>query len=202
MVRSVGYLETQRIVGTSMVISRSLKTKIEFAELHCLSNYSFLNGASHPEELVEAAAQKGYRAIALTDECTCSGLVKAHMAAKKHAIKFIVGSEFKVFFGTPIYEKLVLLAPNRIAYGQLAAFISKLRMKSEKGNYSAQIDDFRIGLSHCFVLWIPSLSPISVLTQRGEQLKSIFPEFWIALELFRDGQPVMMSGCTAEAGNP
>ena len=53
-----------------MVISRSLKAKVSFAELHCLSNYSFLSGASHPEELVEAAAQKGYRAIALTDECT------------------------------------------------------------------------------------------------------------------------------------
>ncbi len=66
-----------------MVISRSLTTKVGFAELHCLSNYSFLSGASHPEELVEAAAQKGYRAIALTDECTYSGLVKAHMAAKR-----------------------------------------------------------------------------------------------------------------------
>ena len=170
-----------------MVISRSLTTKVGFAELHCLSNYSFLSGASHPEELVEAAAQKGYRAIALTDECTYSGLVKAHMAAKKHAIKFIVGSEFRVSFGTSIHEKLVLLAPNRSAYGQLAAFISKLRMKSEKGSYSAQIDDFRIGLNQCFVLWVPSLSSISILTQRGEQLKSMFPEFWIALELFRDG---------------
>ena len=92
-----------------MVISRSLTTKVGFAELHCLSNYSFLSGASHPEELVESAAQKGYRAIALTDECTYSGLVKAHMAAKKHAIKFIVGSEFRVSFGTPTYEKLVFL---------------------------------------------------------------------------------------------
>ena len=59
MVRNVGYLEPQRIVGTPMAISSSLKTEMEFAELHCLSNYSFLNGASHPEELVEAAAQKG-----------------------------------------------------------------------------------------------------------------------------------------------
>ena len=168
-----------------MAISRSLTIKVGFAELHCLSNYSFLSGASHPEELVEAAAQKGYRAIALTDECTYSGLVKAHMAAKKHAIKFIVGSEFRVSFGTSIHEKLVLLAPNRSAYGQLAAFISKLRMKSEKGSYSAQIDDFRIGLNQCFVLWVPSLSSISILTQRGEQLKSMFPEFSIALELFR-----------------
>ena len=129
--RSVGYLKTQKIAGTFMVISRSSKAKVGFAELHCLSNYSFLSSASHPEELVEAAAQKGYRAIALTDECTYSGLVKAHMAAKKHAIKFIVGSEFRVSFGTSIHEKLVLLAPNRSAYGQLAAFISKLRMKSE-----------------------------------------------------------------------
>ena len=66
----------------------------EYAELHCLSNFSFLRGASHPEELVERAARLGYRAIALTDECSLAGVVRAHVAAKAHNIKLIIGSEF------------------------------------------------------------------------------------------------------------
>ena len=170
-----------------MDISNDQSAGAGFAELHCLSNYSFLRGASHPEELIETAARKGYQAIALTDECTYSGLVKAHVAAKRHRIKLIVGSEFKTSFGTSINETLVVLAPNRSAYGQLAAFITKLRRRSEKGTYFAEIEDFRLGLQECFILWAPSLSSIDLLVERGEQLKAIFSEFWIALELFHDG---------------
>jgi error-prone DNA polymerase len=66
------------------------------AELHCLSNYSFLRGASHPEELVETAARLGYTALALTDECSLAGVVKAHLEARRHGLKLIVGSEFRL----------------------------------------------------------------------------------------------------------
>ena len=170
-----------------MVISNHPSIRTGFAELHCLSNYSFLRGASHPEELIETAAKKGYQAMALTDECTYSGLVKAHIAAKRHDIKLIVGSEFRTSFGTSVNETLVVLAPNRSAYGQLASFITKLRRRSKKGTYFAEIKDFRLGLQECFVLWAPSLSTIDLLIERGAQLKTIFSELWIALELFQDG---------------
>ncbi len=63
----------------------------EYAELHCLSNFSFLRGASHPEELVERAAALGYRALAITDECSLAGAVCAHQAAKEHGLKLILG---------------------------------------------------------------------------------------------------------------
>ncbi len=56
----------------------------DYAELHCVSNFSFLRGASHPEELVERAAALGYKALALTDECSLAGAVRAHQAAKEH----------------------------------------------------------------------------------------------------------------------
>ena len=170
-----------------MAISNHPSIRTGFAELHCLSNYSFLRGASHPEELIETAAKKGYQAIALTDECTYSGLVKAHIAAKRHGIKLIVGSEFRTSFGTSVNETLVVLAPNRSAYGQLASFITKLRRRSKKGTYFAEIKDFRLGLQECFVLWAPSLSSIDLLVERGMQLKTIFSELWVALELFQDG---------------
>ena len=55
-----------------------------YAELHALSNFSFLRGASQPEELVEQAKRLGYRALALTDECSLAGVVRAHVAAKEH----------------------------------------------------------------------------------------------------------------------
>jgi error-prone DNA polymerase len=69
---------------------------MNFAELHCVSNYSFLRGASHPEELVQRCGQLGYRALALTDECSFAGLVKAHVAARECGIKLIVGAEFRL----------------------------------------------------------------------------------------------------------
>ena len=123
-----------------------------FAELHCLSNYSFLRGASHPEELVERAARLGYTAIAITDECSFAGLVKAHLAAKEHGIKLIVGAEFQL---DDVSGKLVLLAPDRCAYGQLAALVTRLRRRSPKGEYRAELEDFRHGLKGCLALWIP-----------------------------------------------
>jgi error-prone DNA polymerase len=83
-----------------------------YAELHCLSCYSFLRGASHPHELVERAAKLGYAALAITDECSLAGIVKAHVAAKEHGIKLLVGSEFNLAEGI----KLVALAPSRAAY--------------------------------------------------------------------------------------
>ena len=67
---------------------------MSYAELHCISNFSFLRGASHPEELVAEAARQGYRALAITDECSLAGVVKAHVAAREHGLHLIVGSAF------------------------------------------------------------------------------------------------------------
>ena len=67
-----------------------------YAELHCLSNFTFLRGASHPHELVHRALALGYRALALTDECSVAGVVRAHMAAKERPLKLIVGAEFRL----------------------------------------------------------------------------------------------------------
>ena len=64
-----------------------------YAELHALSNFTFLRGASQPEELVAQAKHLGYRALALTDECSLAGVVRAHAAAKRHELPLIVGTE-------------------------------------------------------------------------------------------------------------
>ncbi len=68
----------------------------DYAELRCVSTFSFLVGASQPEELVQRAWQMGYRALALTDECSVAGIVRAHVEAKKVGLKLLIGSQFAV----------------------------------------------------------------------------------------------------------
>ena len=83
-----------------------------YVELCVTSNFTFLRGASHPDELVEQAAAQGYAALALTDECSLAGIVRAHLAAKAARLKLIAGSEMTTADGL----KLVFLAENREGY--------------------------------------------------------------------------------------
>ena len=123
-----------------------------FAELHAVSNYTFLRGASHPEELVRTAFALGYEAIAITDECSLAGVVKAHLAARELSIKLIIGAEFRLQDGI----QLVLLAPTRKAYGQLSELVSLGRRRSPKGEYALALEDFRNSVDDCLALWVPS----------------------------------------------
>src|SRR6185369_9518516 len=93
--------------GSTASVARRLRTNSakagscmaflpDYAELHCLSNFSFLRGASSAEELVGRAAELGYLALAITDECSLAGVVRAHVAAKKFGLKLIVGSEIRL----------------------------------------------------------------------------------------------------------
>ncbi len=121
-----------------------------YAELHALSNFSFLRGASHPAELVAQAAALGYRALALTDECSLAGVVKAHVAAKEHGIQLIIGSELQLLEGI----RLVLLAPDRAAYGDLSGLITRARRRSPKGEYRLGLDDLPQFGKRCLALWL------------------------------------------------
>ncbi|MEM6301140.1 MAG: error-prone DNA polymerase [Pseudomonadota bacterium] len=123
----------------------------EYTELHCLSCYSFLRGASRPEELVAQAAAQGYSGIAITDECTLAGVVKAHVAAKEHGIALIIGSEFTLTEGI----RVVALAPNRAAYAELSGFISLGRRRSPKGEYELALRDLIFHLKRCLLIWLP-----------------------------------------------
>jgi error-prone DNA polymerase len=101
-----------------------------YAELHCKTNFSFLLGASHPEELVERAAQLGYRALAITDRNSLAGVVRAHAAAKPLGLKLLIGAEI-----TPVDAPPVLLyAPDLAAYRRLARLISQGRRAAAKGD--------------------------------------------------------------------
>jgi error-prone DNA polymerase len=149
-----------------------------YAELHCVSNFSFLRGASHPEELVARAAALGYAALALTDECSFAGIVRAHVAAKAARLKLIVGSEIRTDDGL----KLVLLAPGRRAYGALAALITAGRRRAKKGSYALSRRDVELHLQDdLLVLWVPGEKPS---LENAAWVRERFPgRSWLAAEL-------------------
>jgi error-prone DNA polymerase len=149
-----------------------------YAELHCLSNFTFLRGASHPEELVERARELGYSALAITDECSVTGAVRAHVAARKHGLKLIVGTEVQLEDGL----RLVLLATDRQSYGNLSALISQGRMRTEKGSYRLRRADLDSGLPGCIALFLND--KISDL-DHARFVAERFPDrAWIAVELW------------------
>lgn len=125
-----------------------------YAELHCISNFSFLRGASHPEELVLQAEKLGYQALALTDECSLAGVVRAYsvLRDRRLSVKLIVGTELRLTNG----QMLVLLAPNRQAYAQLCEVITRARRRCSKGEYRVEQADLET-LSEVLLLWQPSL---------------------------------------------
>ncbi|HYC45939.1 MAG TPA: error-prone DNA polymerase [Burkholderiales bacterium] len=159
----------------------------DYAELHCLSNFSFLRGASHPEELAERAFVLGYSAIAITDECSIAGVVRAHIAVKtlneknkdpsKPPLRLIVGTEVTLEDG----PKLVLLAADRAGYGAMCALITRARMRTQKGQYRLERADFDAGVPGCLVLLVPGASPDA---DHARFVAQRFPgRAWIATEL-------------------
>ena len=166
-----------------------------YAELHCLTNFTFLRGASHPEELVERAAQLGYSALAITDECSLAGVVRAHVTAKEHGLKLIVGAEFTLHdsphpnphpLPCPLPQgerelRVVLLATDREGYGNLSELITRGRRQARKGEYRLTRSDIECGLPGCLALLLPAAEPS---LDDAHWLGKRFPsDAWIAAEL-------------------
>lgn len=130
----------------------------DYAELRCVSNFTFLRGASRPEELVERAQALGYQALALTDECSMAGVVRAHVAAKAAGLPLLLGAQFGIQprDATEAPFTLVVLAQNLHGYGNLCAFITRLRRASEKGSYHLTLDHITgAELTDCLALLCP-----------------------------------------------
>ncbi len=108
-----------------------------YAELCCRSNFSFLRGASHPEELARGAAELGYAAVAITDRHTLAGIVRMHCAAKAANIKLLIGAEIIPVDAPPI----TLYAIDRAGYGGLARIITQGRLRTPKGSCEVMLDD-------------------------------------------------------------
>jgi len=165
-----------------------------YAELHCISNFTFLRGASHPEELVRRAAELGYPALALTDECSLAGVVRAHVAAKETGLKLIIGAEFR----PPDGPCFVLLATNRKGYGNLSKLITKARRAANKGQYQTHLEDLLGGIPDCLALLLPGMETD---TERLHWLAQQFPgACWLAIErLFGADDTAYITHCQALA---
>jgi len=162
----------------------------EYVELQCLSNFSFLRGASHPEELVERASQLGYAALALTDECSMAGVVRAHVAAKAQGLKLLIGSQFEVEADEPLAPfTLIVIACNRTGYGDLCEFITGLRRASPiKGSYRLRAADVDPqALRDCVVLAAPRrpATPAQLLAIARWLLDRFMGRCWLAAQLLR-----------------
>ena len=149
-----------------------------YAELHCLSAFSFQRGASISPELFERARQLGYSALAITDECSLAGIVRALEASERFDIKLIVGSEMQVEDG----PKLVLLVENATGYTALCTLITRARRRARKGEYRLLRDDFT-ATDGLLALWVPGEQPDEA---HADWVKTIFPQrTWLAVELHR-----------------
>jgi error-prone DNA polymerase len=159
-----------------------------YAELHCRSNFSFLVGASHPEELVARAHALGYAALAITDECSLSGIVRAHAEAERLGLRLLVGSEMRLSppEGAESGDEphLVLLAQSRRGYGNLSHWITVARRRADKGQYRAWRHDVEgrvatapmlAGLPDCFALLVPDAAqPLETVFAHALWLKTWF----------------------------
>jgi len=170
----------------------------DYAELFCLSNFTFLEGASHAEELAARAVQLGYTALAVTDECSLAGVVRAHVESKNAGMKLIIGSCFRIEWeaGQPPLT-LIALAQNREGYGNLSELITLGRTRAEKGSYRIGIADFSApqamhahlrGLPDCLLVLAPHYpADAALLAQQADWLARTFPQrAWLGLtQLYR-----------------
>ena len=154
----------------------------DYAELHCLSPFSFQRGASRAKELFERARDVGYKALAITDECTMAGIVRALEASREFGVPLIVGSEAQLEDG----PKAVFLAADLAGYQTLCQWITVARRRAPKGRYALRRADLHEmppppGL---LALWVPGFEPDET---EGAWLRDRFPDrLWIAVELHRE----------------
>ncbi|OAJ62771.1 error-prone DNA polymerase [Paraburkholderia ginsengiterrae] len=166
-----------------------------YAELFCFSNFSFLHGASHAEELAGRAAQLGYSGLAITDECSLAGIVRAHVAAKEVKLPLVIGSYFRLVNadGSPAFG-LILLAQNREGYGNLCELITLARTRAPKGQYRLTPQDLSRpdrenshlrGMPNCLAILVPDFpAKEDALNAQLEWLDQTFPgRAWCGLVL-------------------
>ncbi|MCO5119116.1 MAG: error-prone DNA polymerase [Burkholderiaceae bacterium] len=188
-----------------------------YAELHCVSNFSFLRGASHPEELVDRAQALGYAALAITDECSLAGVVRAHLQARASSLPLVVGAEFSLrdiwprrpdgialpaAACRPEHDaRLVLLATDREGYGNLSELITRARMRAAKGSYRLEAADLADGIPGCLALLVPEAAALvepaahrRLLTQAGFVRERFGQRGRLAAELLTRGHDTALLG--------
>jgi error-prone DNA polymerase len=192
-----------------------------YAELHCITNFSFQRGASHPHELVERAYQLGYTALAITDECSVAGVVQALIGLRDYK-EFIAGyeahhpgderanPEFRLIYGSEFVFpecRLVALARDVEGWGNLCEFITAARKLAVKGEYTVgwDISDFSL-LAGCELIYIPRCAPgeslaLDALCEHLETTRRLIgAPLWLGVELLRDMDDALRLATLQQAG--
>src|SRR5580693_6442809 len=136
--------------------------------------------------MVAQAKSLDYRALALTDECSLAGVVRAHTAAKQCGLPLIIGAELRCADGL----KLVTLAADRAAYGALCRLISRARRRAAKGSYRLEREYLESALEGCLIIWLPPVgrAPLPQHSEDGCWLRERFEgRLWIGVELLTGG---------------
>lgn len=171
-----------------------------YAELYCQTNFSFLHGASHAEELIARAVKLNYQALAITDECSLAGVVRAHEEALKHDFPLIIGSVFQLEASSLEPQlaqmRIIVLVQNRDGYGNLCELISLARMRANvvKGSYLLTPEDLSdppqdlqhiAGLPDCLLILVPAypLQPEIVRAQAAWMARHFPQRAWLGLHL-------------------
>ncbi|WP_397473325.1 error-prone DNA polymerase [Pusillimonas sp.] len=182
-----------------------------YAELDCISNFSFLSGASHPHELVRQAAKLGYSAIALADECSLAGVVRAHVEMLEHQIQLIIGSRFRLDANTPDELHIIALVRDAEGYANLAELITLARTRqAAKGQYALSLQDILNppqnlehlrGLPGCVIIFKPAycMEP-GTLRKQLHTLRHVFGQsLWLGLSLHHHDDDARHAGILHEA---
>ncbi|PIF78364.1 DNA polymerase III alpha subunit [Variovorax sp. 54] len=181
-----------------------------YAELHCLTNFSFQRGASTPEEVVERAYHLGYAALAITDECSVAGIVRAHVALRDLPAKLDAHESehpgeppiprnpaFRLLFGSEFHFerfKLVVIANDTEGWGNLCEFITAARnTELPKGEYRVDWDTSDVAsLQRCQVLFVPHRPPggmpdAATVQEDLAAARALYGDnLWLAVELFNE----------------
>jgi len=160
---------SNRVVEGRIISSPEL-VEGQYVELQLTSNFSFLRGASHPEEYVEQAARLGYSAVAITDRNSLSGIVRAHIAAKQHGIKLIVGAAVDFFLPDMSTVQLLLYPTNKKGYGDLSELLTRGKRAAPKGECYLILLDLFDYCTDFFVTLVNNRSQ-AVLTRVTSQLQ-------------------------------
>ncbi len=186
-----------------MNIQLSIDYPGPYAELHCVSNFSFLRGASRPEELVDTAVALGYSALAITDECSMAGVVRAYgrmkelcnqtqaaVAPGKSVTRVMTQSDFKLIVGSEFALddgfRLVVLVRDLASYARLCQLITTARRAADKGSYQITLSMIEnAGLEGCCLLLVPPYLPSGRqdMDHWFSWLQALGPHTFVALEL-------------------
>ncbi len=184
-----------------------------YAELQCQSNFSFLQGASHPEELAERAAELGYAALALTDECSLAGVVRAHTEAKALKLPLIIGATFQLRAAPDAAPLgLTLLAQTREGYGNLSELITLARTRAPKGEYRLSPQDLADppdGYAHlrnlpdCLAILTPPYgTDADRMADQACWLARVFPgRAWVGLNLLHQSRDDLHRAAVEQAAH-